>query len=631
MLLRQTCNFFLFSISTFSLSFSNFNSFSRVLIFNVASANNFLLPASSFSTFSSFKLSNLVFKSLSFCNRLSICSLHFFSKILFSCIFESINFILFSALFNDVCIFKCNSSRFSNSSSNVLIKEHFSSSSFTKGCVAFKVSCNEFSLLLSDSSNLLIKISKLMLNYQLGSFFLLISNNDINVSINTNLYLFMVFNDSFSATRSFLIMLFNVRCCLLNFSPSSLSSLISESLSSIRTLNCALVGIFSPLLLIFDKYYLFISELLAANSAFFLLKSIIFDSLDLTIKMMVYGPDDILLGYVDEMHCFHCQACGDGSRCSFIDVLSIVLSTMVSVTFINVFIKYLPSSQLLFSKVVSDTFNKSIDELLVFNVFILFILFWVFFTLSKDSIITLFLLELGDANSVKEVSNDEVVDFSSNIPPCCGIKVSSLAIQVTLSDIEQVRLSSSSINSGIGSIVSVITAKTSTELDVMTSIDDDSGVVVDVDPRISTLSVDIVDLRSLSQLTAERRLVLLKLVLLVLRTTSVFDSESISITLNCSSCVDGDCPVDLAATSSSFSNTELLLVLGYFITLIFIFNIQSFINSLLCFFKSRLCKTCKPRRIKLIKPTHILLLNVCLLKGDFFGHSIYFITIKSNI
>lgn len=49
----------------------------------------------------------------------------------------------------------------------------------------------------------------------------------------------MVFNDSFSATRSFLIMLFNVRCCLLNFSPSSLSSLISESLSSIRTLNCA--------------------------------------------------------------------------------------------------------------------------------------------------------------------------------------------------------------------------------------------------------------------------------------------------------------------------------------------------------------------------------------------------------
>jgi len=46
------------------------------------------------------------------------------------------------------------------------------------------------------------------------------------------------------------------------------------------------------------------------------------------------------------------------------------------------------------------------------------------------------------------------VDFSSNIPPCCGINVSSLAIHVTLSDIEQVRLSSSSINSGIGSIVS---------------------------------------------------------------------------------------------------------------------------------------------------------------------------------
>lgn len=47
-----------------------------------------------------------------------------------------------------------------------------------------------------------------------------------------------------------------------------------------------------------------------------------------------------------------------------------------------------------------------------------------------------------------------MVDLSSNIPPCCGIKVSSLAIQVTLSDNEQVRLSSSSINSGIGSIVS---------------------------------------------------------------------------------------------------------------------------------------------------------------------------------
>lgn len=33
-----------------------------------------------------------------------------------------------------------------------------------------------------------------------------------------------------------------------------------------------------------NKYYLFISELLAANSAFFLLKSINFDSLALTIE-----------------------------------------------------------------------------------------------------------------------------------------------------------------------------------------------------------------------------------------------------------------------------------------------------------------------------------------------------------
>lgn len=60
----------------------------------------------------------------------------------------------------------------------------------------------------------------------------------------------------------------------------------------------------------------------------------------------------------------------------------------------------------------------------------------------------------GDDNSVKEVSKDDVVDFNINIPPWCGIKVSSLAIHVTLSDSEQVRLSSSSISSGMGSIVS---------------------------------------------------------------------------------------------------------------------------------------------------------------------------------
>lgn len=46
------------------------------------------------------------------------------------------------------------------------------------------------------------------------------------------------------------------------------------------------------------------------------------------------------------------------------------------------------------------------------------------------------------------------MDFSINIPPWCGIKVSSLAIHVTVSDREQVRLSSSSISSGMGSIVS---------------------------------------------------------------------------------------------------------------------------------------------------------------------------------
>lgn len=60
----------------------------------------------------------------------------------------------------------------------------------------------------------------------------------------------------------------------------------------------------------------------------------------------------------------------------------------------------------------------------------------------------------GDDNSVNETSKDDVVDFSINIPLWCGIKVSSLAIHVILSDIEQVRLSSSSISSGIGSIVS---------------------------------------------------------------------------------------------------------------------------------------------------------------------------------
>lgn len=60
----------------------------------------------------------------------------------------------------------------------------------------------------------------------------------------------------------------------------------------------------------------------------------------------------------------------------------------------------------------------------------------------------------GDDNSVKETSKDDVVDFSINIPPWCGIKLSSLTIHVVLSDIEQVRLSSSSISSGIGSIVS---------------------------------------------------------------------------------------------------------------------------------------------------------------------------------
>jgi hypothetical protein len=50
-----TCIFFRFSISAFNLFFSNFNSFSRVLILNVASANAFLVPASSFSSFTRLK------------------------------------------------------------------------------------------------------------------------------------------------------------------------------------------------------------------------------------------------------------------------------------------------------------------------------------------------------------------------------------------------------------------------------------------------------------------------------------------------------------------------------------------------------------------------------------------------
>lgn len=71
---------------------------------------------------------------------------------------------------------------------------------------------------------------------------------------------------------------------------------------------------------------------------------------------------------------------------------------------------YLPSSQLLLSKVVSDIFNRSVDELLTSNVFIIFVLFWISFKLSRVSIhlfcnITLFLLELGSADSSSNISN----------------------------------------------------------------------------------------------------------------------------------------------------------------------------------------------------------------------------------
>lgn len=56
---------------------------------------------------------------------------------------------------------------------------------------------------------------------------------------------------------------------------------------------------------------------------------------------------------------------------------------------------------------VSDTFNKSGDELIISNVLVLF---WIFLKLSNASIyvccnITLFLLEFGSTDSSSSISN----------------------------------------------------------------------------------------------------------------------------------------------------------------------------------------------------------------------------------
>lgn len=69
---------------------------------------------------------------------------------------------------------------------------------------------------------------------------------------------------------------------------------------------------------------------------------------------------------------------------------------------------YLPSSQLLLSKVVSDTFNKSTDELLLFDILTTFVLFWIFFEVSEVSIHFLgkiiFLFNFGPIDSSSNIS-----------------------------------------------------------------------------------------------------------------------------------------------------------------------------------------------------------------------------------